>query len=391
MVVPDMEKLVAADVCVGGAMQNIEERLIHKYEKILLEAKLNSPKESEVTIFDTAFRKHHENPTTELLAFFIDPNEVHDLGLIFYDGFISSLKDISDELNDLDFGGFQKIGIEQTVADQKRIDLWLESEKTLILVELKINHEQNNPVLHYEAWGKKEAKDGEKHLIKLVVSLDGITKFKNWYSISYSHLAKHIRTTLSKSSVERPLSKWTIFAREFLLHLVNLKEVLETDMNTVEFVIKNNKEIQELFILREKAYKEIEQHVLNEYGAVFEEKNYKVVSERRDKKEAKAWRFQNTKFKSSTDIALYLYFDAKPSSEVWLCFDLNKKNQEIVKTINTKVRRGKYKNHINARKSNEQTDENYLSICWEFNDFNLLVITELIIENQKLLNQIELG
>ena len=31
MVVPDMEKLVAADVCVGGAMQNIEERLIHNY------------------------------------------------------------------------------------------------------------------------------------------------------------------------------------------------------------------------------------------------------------------------------------------------------------------------------------------------------------------------
>ncbi len=221
--------------------------------------------------------------------------------------------------------------------------------------------------------------------------MDGVTEFRNWFSISYSHLAKHIRTTLSKSSVERPLSKWTIFAREFLLHLFNLKEVLETDMNTIEFVIKNNKEIHELFILREKAYKEIEQHVLNEYGAVFEEKNYKVVSERRDKKEAKAWRFQNTKFKSSTDIALYLYFDAKPSSEVWLCFDLNKKNQEIVKTINTKVRRGKYKNHINARKSNEQTDENYLSICWEFNDFNLLVITELIIENQKLLNQIELG
>ncbi len=147
----------------GEMMQDIEEKLIHKYEKILLEAKLNSPKESEVTIFDTAFRKHHENPTTELLAFFIDPNEAHDLGLIFYDGFISSLKDIDDDLEEFDFGSFQKIGIEQTVADLKRIDLWLETEKTLILVELKINHKQNNPVSHYEAWGKKEAKYGNKH------------------------------------------------------------------------------------------------------------------------------------------------------------------------------------------------------------------------------------
>ena len=387
-----MEKrFVTADVCVGGMMQDIEERSIHKYEKILLQAKLNTPKKSEATIFDTAFRKHHENPTTELLAFFIDPNEAHDLGLIFYDGFISSLKDINDNLEEFDFGGFQKIGIEQTVADQKRIDLWLETEKTLILVELKINHKQNNPVSHYEAWGKKEAKYEKKHLIKLVICLDGLTEFSNWFSISYSHLAKHIRTTLSKSSIERPLSKWTIFAREFLLHLINLQEVLETDMNTIDFLIKNNKEIQELFILREKAYKEIEQHVLNEYGAVFEEKNYKVVSERRDKKEAKAWRFQNTKFKSSTDIALYLYYDVKPTSELWLCFDLNKKNKEIVKTINTRVKRGKYKNQINTKKSNEQTDENYLSICWEFNEFNLLAITELIIENQKLLNQIELG
>ena len=55
------------------------------------------------------------------------------------------------------------------------------------------------------------------------------------------------------------------------------------------------------------------------------------------------------------------------------------------------MKRGKYKNQINTKKSNEQTDENYLSICWEFNEFNLLAITELIIENQKLLNQIELG
>ena len=372
-------------------MQDIEERSIHKYEKILLQAKLNTPKESEATIFDTAFRKHHENPTTELLAFFTDPNEAHDLGLIFYDSFINSLKSISDELEGLDFGSFQKIGIEQTVADQKRIDLWLETDKTLILVELKINHKQNNPVSHYEAWGKKEAKYGDKHLIKLVICLDGTTKFKNWYCISYSYLAQHIRTTLSKSSFERSLSKWTIFAREFVLHLINLKEVLETDMNTIDFVIKNNKEIQELFVLREKAYKEIEQHVLNEYGAVFEEKNYKVVSERRDKKEAKAWRFQNTKFKSNTDIALYLYFDAKPASEVWLCFDLNKKNQEIVKTINSRVKKGKYKNQINTKKTHEQTDESYLSICWNFNEFDLAAITELIIENQKILNQIELG
>lgn len=372
-------------------MQNIEERLIHKYEKILLEAKLNAPKESEATIFDTAFRKHHENPTTELLAFFIDPNEAHDLGLIFYDGFISSLKDISDELEDLDFGGFQKIGIEQTVADQKRIDLWLETEKTLILVELKINHRQNNPVSHYDAWGKKEAKYEKKQLIKLVVCLEGITEFKNWYSISYSHLVKHIRTTLGKSSFDRPLSKWTIFAREFLIHLINLKEVLETDMDVIDFVIKNYKEIQELFILREKAYKEIEQHILNEYGAVFEERNYKLVSERREKKEAKAWRFKNTKFKSNTDIALYLYFNEKPSSEVWLCFDLNKKNPEIIKTINSRVKKGKYKNQINMKKTHEESDDNYLSICWGFNEFDLVAITELVIENQKILNQIELG
>jgi len=39
--------------------------------------------EPEKTFFDVGARGHYENPTTDLLAFFIDPDEEHGLGDCF--------------------------------------------------------------------------------------------------------------------------------------------------------------------------------------------------------------------------------------------------------------------------------------------------------------------
>ena len=60
-------------------MQEIEDQLIQKYENLLLQAQQYKKPEREMTIFDTALKNHHENPITELLSFFLDPNEKHQL------------------------------------------------------------------------------------------------------------------------------------------------------------------------------------------------------------------------------------------------------------------------------------------------------------------------
>lgn len=373
-------------------MQDLDQGLIHKYEKILLKAKTHKSVNTESTIFDTAFRKHHENPTTELLAFFINPDEAHNLGQTFYKGFIDTIKSINSDLNLAEFGGFVKIGIEQIVGEQKRIDLWLETDESLILVELKINHIQNNPINHYETWGKNEVRHSKKRLHKLVISKDGKTSFgRNWLGISYTTLAKYMRKSLSKFAIDSALNKWTVFAREFLLHLDNLNEILETDMDKINFLIEHFQDIEELFVLREKAYQEIVQHIMNRYGEEFGNEVYKTQSEQRDKRLAKAWRFRNTRFKNQTDIALYLNFSDKPIAEVWMCFNLTRKNKTLASLLAKEVKKGKFKYLINNKKSEDESDnETFSCYCWEFMDFNLEEITELIIQNQKILDRFEL-
>ena len=49
----------------------------------------------EKPFFDTAIRSHYENPTTELLEFFLNPQESHELGEVFWKGFSDVVVEMS--------------------------------------------------------------------------------------------------------------------------------------------------------------------------------------------------------------------------------------------------------------------------------------------------------
>jgi hypothetical protein len=49
------------------------------FKGLLEVAKKFKQQPREKTFFDTAIRNHYENPTTELLEFFLNPLEAHEL------------------------------------------------------------------------------------------------------------------------------------------------------------------------------------------------------------------------------------------------------------------------------------------------------------------------
>lgn len=371
-------------------MQEIEDQLIQKYENLLLKAQKIKMPEREATFFDFAMRKHHENPTTELLSFFLDPNEVHGLKDTFYQGLI---KAIQEEITQKDFGYFQDLATEHVTDDHKRIDLWVETETTLIVIEAKIDHQQNNPVRSYQKWAKDKVKNTQKSIIYMVLNVDGKTNFKDWYALSFEVLSHYIRFFLAKQSLNNPLNKWFILAREFLLHLENYTEIMETNMDVINFVMGNHSEIQKLFVLREQSYNEIRDHVLNQLNTHFEGSEFKVVQEQRFKKICRGLRFSKIGLKSHTDIALYIHFEQEPMVEVWLCYDMDHKDKANAGKISAKLKKSKdkFNESINWTRSDEDTrsSENYRSICWEFKSFELDQVTNVIIEAQKVLNEFE--
>ena len=164
-------------------MVELEDQLIQKYENILLKAQQYKAPEREITIFDTALKSHHENPITELLAFFLDPNEKHSLNSGFYDGFIEAIKQ-HEKYSEFEFGEVLEVVTQQITDKGKFIDLWLETDTALIVVEVKVYHTQNNPFKEYLSWANKKLKDInktkqetgiEKKLVPLVFSPNGYT------------------------------------------------------------------------------------------------------------------------------------------------------------------------------------------------------------------------
>ena len=371
-------------------MSEIEDQLIQKYENLLLKAQKYKIPEREATFFDFALRKYHENPTTELLSFFLDPNEVHGLDDTFYRGLVET---IQTEFRPHDFGNFQDLAIEQVTNDNKRIDLWLETDTSLIIIEAKIDHQQINPVKSYQSWAKEKTKSTNKDIIKLVLNVDGQSDFKDWSAISFNTLAMHVRHFLAKQSLINPFNKWFILAREFLLHLENYNEIVETDMDIVNFVIGQYNDIQKLFELREQANQEIKNHILNHLHFSFEGLTFKVIQEQRYKKDCKGWRFVKEGVNANSDIVLYVHYEQNPMVEVWLCFDTENKEKSIAGKISSKLKRSKdkFNEYINWTKSDESTKtvENCRSICWEFKSFDLHQITDVLIEAQKVLNEFE--
>jgi hypothetical protein len=82
--------------------------------------------------------------------------------------------------------------------------------------------------------------------------------------LAYNDLTLEIRTALAHEFFKISINKWGIFARDFLLHLDSFVDLLETNMESINFVVQNMKKIQELVELRDSVYQEIIDYINNE-------------------------------------------------------------------------------------------------------------------------------
>jgi len=216
----------------------------------------------ELTLFDVGARGHFENPTTELLSFFLDTTKAHNLGDCFFKG-IKYLLENKNKMATF-VGSLENVETEVSTAKGNRIDLLIETKDALIIVECKIYHEQNNPFDDYTSYGMQRIKDNKKEdeqdktLFQIVLCLDGriddVIKSNGWYGISYQKLVEAIEPYLSKALLDNPYNKWGLFAREFLLHLKELDNVGEISEDEIEFLTEN---INDYFKLSEYLYKDI--------------------------------------------------------------------------------------------------------------------------------------
>lgn len=217
--------------------------------------KFNIPKR-ESSFFDVGLRGHYENPTTELLCFFLDPNKEHGLGELFIHGFLAAVGHLPEAAGEF-------ISAEREVTtNYGRIDLLLIFERTVITVECKINHHVNNPFEDYQEFIEEKYRNKER--LYVLLSPEG-KDHKNqqspttWQGLSYDQLAASIKKEWQGARAGQP-NKWHTLANELLLQFHNYGNVKMND-DQFDFVFSNFEQIENIKRLQQIFYDKILERV----------------------------------------------------------------------------------------------------------------------------------
>ncbi len=275
---------------------------IKYFESLLESAKKFKKQPREKTFFDTAIRNHYENPMTELLEFFLNPQESHELGDVFWKGFSDVIQAEIGKASEVSIGQIERLERECVTHSGNRIDLMLETDSHLLLIEAKIYHHQNNPFHDYVKYAKTRSKG--KEILGLILSISGKSEAQNRSGISYQQLVNAVRPYLAEQMLSNPMNKWNLFAREFLLHLESYYKIQNLDMNSVQFIFDHYRDIQELQKLKTTTIKEVVEKISQQLNLMID--NYDSYNK------YESWggiRFYNRSWGNMTNTTLYIHED----------------------------------------------------------------------------------
>ena len=212
-----------------------------------------------------------ENKTSEILAFFLNPNESHGQGTAFLAEFVSLLCDEDIVINDVE------VICEKRIDNDRRIDLYVKLKDWILAIENKIwARDQPNQLKDYSTFLEKESK-GMYQLFYLKpfksdpdpMSIDKALKEQLEdegklkvisYTTEIAELLKRWQGMCKADSV-------TWFLRQFELHLKSRfqgNQTINIQKKMEKLVKEHQEEVQKLV----QTYKEIEEQLLNKIDKI---------------------------------------------------------------------------------------------------------------------------
>lgn len=212
--------------------------------QFLAEAKACTSAKFEPSIFSIGGRGYYENPTSDLLAFFWQPDGPHGLKTLFLDAFLECIP--GTKLHKPNMTGLS-IQREVCTTTGARIDLLVIGSDWCLAVENKIRHAKNNPFGEYIRFTEHLDR---KQVEFAVLSPDGAPPSSGtpdvasvWRGVSYQSYCNALRARLSNLDQGAPQSKWQVFAADFIEHLQQECCSQAMDKCHVDFVEKHQEQI----------------------------------------------------------------------------------------------------------------------------------------------------
>lgn len=175
------------------------------------------------TIFSIGGRGYYENPTSDLLKFFLHPQEVHGLGTLFLDalsaclGLAGSHRPTGNETLAI-YREEEAIGTDGRCG---RIDLLIRWEKRIWVIENKHWHDAQNPFELYKEHVLQKYPKSEPTFILLAFNATEVSE--PWRLVMYSEYIAQIRGLMgNQEQLRTPPSdtdRWKVLTNEAIKHL----------------------------------------------------------------------------------------------------------------------------------------------------------------------------
>lgn len=204
--------------------------------------KIANPEAKEPTFLEISGYPHYENVISNILAFFLRPDEAHGLGFLFIHALLST--------NDSELEDLSNVVVErETITDRgNRIDIVIDSDSQIIAIENKIFGCPNNPFSDYKDYIQNRGKNTcRTYYLSLLPPPPEIQLF-DFVPITYKSFVSQIRNNLGQYALNAN-TKYLTFALEFLKSLENLEK--GTRMSDAVFQLLTERQLEVTALLKE--------------------------------------------------------------------------------------------------------------------------------------------
>lgn len=236
------------------------------------------PTKSEATLFSVLGRSHHENPLTDALKFFMNPDEEHGFGSLFLEAFFACMPEGTNIPLDLNLAS--EPSREVVTGAGNKIDLIIPGPNWVLVIEHKIFHEVLNPLDEYQNFIKKSYPNRRWYFALLGIAND--PQIQSWPWVPYHRFLKEIDNRHKKMTKLQNKTKWNLMLSDYLIHMRRLAGVTIMDQESISFVAKNYHQIHELSKHLENYRSWIHKRGIDSLHAILKDESLQTKMERWD-------------------------------------------------------------------------------------------------------------
>lgn len=191
------------------------------------------------SIFDIAGYPHYENVASNILAFFLNPNNEHGLGQLILSSLLNLAAAIETNQSNV------QVSREVYTLNGGRIDILIETDNQLIAIENKIYHYLANDLEDYSKSLYRWAQPNRLAVVKIILGIKKERESFDFISITYEELFLKVKERLGTYATTSS-QKWLLYLLDFISTIEKLKgDDMEFDDND-KFFIENEGRLNSL-------------------------------------------------------------------------------------------------------------------------------------------------